>query len=229
MVQIKPQEIEIPHPMIFTHEHHLLFATALLFLVLTFAQQHMNAAIGIFTGSTDIGTTRNGSTVYIPSRGEYHLKGGGADIWGAADDFHFSWIQLSGDVNLTADVRFPASSTERLRKAVLMVRQSLDPRSAYADVAIHGDGHINLQFRTVAGGKTDDTLSTQHGSTRLRIERRGNQFTAFAGEPGGALVPGSPVTVVMQDPVYLGIGVCAHNVNAVEQAIFSNMNLEQSQ
>lgn len=188
----------------------------------------MNAAIGIFTGSTDIGTAREGSTVYISSRGEYHVKGGGADIWSTADDFHFSWVQLSGDVNLTADVRFPASSPERLRKAVLMVRQSLDRRPAYADVAIHGDGHINLQFRTVAGGKTDDTLSTQNGSTRLRIERRGNRFTALAGEHGGALVAGSLVTVVMQDPVYLGIGVCAHNANAVEQAIFSNVNFEQS-
>jgi TolB protein len=228
MAQIKPQEIAIPHPMIFMHEHHLLFATALLFLVLTFAQQHVNAAIGIFTGSTDIGTTLEGSAVYIPSSGEYHVKGGGADIWGTADDFHFCWVQLSGDVNLTADVRFPANSPQRLRKAALMIRQSLDPGSAYADVAIHGDGHINLQYRTVAGGKTDDTLSTQHGSTRLRIERRGNQFTAFAGEPGGVLAPGSAVTVVMQGPVYVGIGVCAHNANAVEEAIFSNMNFEQS-
>jgi TolB protein len=228
MAQVKAQEIETPHRMIFMHEHHLLLATALLFLVLTFAQQHVKAAISIFAGSTDIGTAREGSTVYIPSSGEYHVKGGGADIWGAADDFHFSWVQLSGDVNLTADVRFPASSPERLRKAVLMVRQSLDPGSAYADVAIHGDGHINLQFRTFAGGKTDDTLSTEHGSTRLRIERKGNQFTAFAGEPGGALVPGPPVTVVMQGPVYVGIGVCAHNAKAVEEAVFSNVTFEQS-
>lgn len=210
------------------HTSYLLIAIALLFPALAFAQQHVKAAIGIFTSSTDIGATREGSTVYMASRGEYHVTGGGADIWGMADDFHFSWVQLSGDVNLTADVRFPANSPERLRKAVLMVRQSLDPGSAYADVAIHGDGHINLQFRTVGGGKTDDTLSTQHGSIRLRIERRGNQFTALAGEPGGTLVGGSPVAVVMQDPVYVGIGVCAHNANAVELGIFSNVNLEQS-
>lgn len=224
----KPLETEIRRAMTYMHTYYLLIEIALLFPALAFAQQRVNAAIGTFTGSTDIGTTREGSTVYISSRGEYHVKGGGADIWGTADDFHFSWVQLSGDVSLTADVRFPTSSPERLRKAVLMVRQTLDPGSAYADVAIHGDSHINLQFRAVAGVKTDDTLSTQHGSTRLRIERRGNQFTAFAGEPGGVLVAGSPVNVVMQDPVYVGIGVCSHNANAVEQAIFSNVNLEQS-
>jgi hypothetical protein len=128
------------------HTHYLLIATALVFPALTFAQQHVNAAIGIFTSSTDIGTTRKGSTIYSPSSGEYRVTGGGADIWGMADDFHFNWIQVYGDLSLTADVRFPASSPERLRKAVLMVRQSLDSGSAYADVAIHGDGHINLQF-----------------------------------------------------------------------------------
>jgi TolB protein len=217
---------EIPRLIIFMHTHYLIITSVVLVPVLTLAQQYVNTDIGIFTTSTDIGTTRQGSTAYFPSKGEYHVTGGGADIWGTADDFHFTWVQVSGDLNLTADVRFPASSPERLRKAVLMVRQSLAPGSAYADVAIHGDGHINLQFRSVVGGKTDDTLSTQHGSTRLRIERRGNQFTALAGEPGQALVPGTPVTVVMQDPVYVGIGVCAHNENAVEQAIFSNVTFK---
>jgi TolB protein len=207
------------------HTHDLLIATALVLALFALAQPFVKGALGIFTGSTDIGTTREGSAVYSPSSEEYQVTGGGADIWGTADDFHFTWVKVSGDMNLTADVRFPASSAERLRKAVLMIRQSLDPESAYADVAIHGDGHINLQFRTVAGGKTNDTLSTQHGSTRLRIERKGNQFTASAGEPGGMLVPVSPVTVIMRDPVYLGIGVCAHG-NAVEQAIFSSLKFE---
>jgi TolB protein len=207
------------------HTHYLLIATTLVLPLFALTQGSVKAALGIFTGSTDIGSTREGSAVYSPASGEYQVTGGGADIWGTADDFHFTWVQVSGDVNLTADVRFPGSSPERLRKAVLMIRQGLDPGSAYADVAIHGDGHINLQFRTVAGGKTDDTLSTQHGSTRLRIERKGNQFTASAGEPSGILVPVSPVTVVMRDPVYLGMGVCAH-ANAVEQAIFSNVKFE---
>jgi TolB protein len=207
------------------HTHYLLIATTLVLTLFALAQGSVKGALGIFAGSTDIGSTCGGSAVYNPASEEYQVTGGGADIWGTADDFHFTWVQVSGDVNLTADVRFPSNSPERLRKAVLMIRQDLDPGSAYADVAIHGDGHINLQFRTVASGKTDDTLSTQHGSTRLRIERKGNQFTASAGEPSGILVPVSPVKVIMRDPVYLGIGVCAH-ANIVEQAIFSNVKFE---
>ncbi len=210
----------------FIRASRFLTAAALLFVGLGFAQQQTSETQGIFQGSTDIGVTRKGSTVYVPTSAEYHVTGGGADIWGAADDFHFAWVRLSGDVSLTADVRFPKSSTEAFRKAVLMVRQNLDPGSPYADAAIHGDGHINLQFREVADGKTNDTLSPEHGSTRLRIERKGNLFTVFAGEPGQALIPVPSMTIVMKDPVYVGIGVCAHNANAVEEAIFSNVEIE---
>jgi TolB protein len=226
-LDMEPPNVEIGFLMKSMHAHYLLTAVALLVPVVIFAQQQIGDASGIFTSSTEIGTTRKGSTVFVPASGEYRVTGGGADIWGTADDFHFTWVRLSGDVSLTADIRFPASSPEVLRKALLMIRQSLDPGSAYADAAIHGDGHINLQFRVVDGGKTDDTLSTQHGSTRLRIERKGSQFTIFAGEPGQALIPAPPMTIVMRDPLYVGIGVCAHNANAVEEAIFSNVKIEQ--
>jgi hypothetical protein len=38
------------------------------------------------------------------------------------------------------------------RKAALMIRQSLDPGAAYADVALHGDGLTSLQSRATADG-----------------------------------------------------------------------------
>jgi len=204
----------------------LLAATFLLFPSFLSAQQQASAH-GIFQGSTDIGTTHKGSTVYVPATGDYHLTGSGADLWGAADAFHFSWVRLTGDVTLTADVRFPTSSKEPLRKAVLMIRQSLDPGSAYADIAIHGDGHITLQYRKVPGGNTEDTTSTEHGSTRLLIERKGNQYTVSAGEAGQKLTASPSVTIILNDPVYVGIGVCPHNAEGFEEAIFSNVKIEQ--
>jgi len=210
----------------FIRATHLLVATLLLFPSFLFAQQQAGAS-GIFQGSTDIGTTHKGSTVYVPATGDYRLTGSGADLWGAADQFHFAWVRLSGDVTLTADVRFPTSSTERLRKAVLMVRQSLDPGSAYADIAVHGDGHITLQYRKISGGSTEDTTSTEHGSTRLRIERKGNQYTVSAGAVGQKLTALPPVTITLNDPVYVGIGICPHNADGFEEAIFSNVKIEQ--
>src|ERR1035438_7335234 len=149
----------------------------------------------IFEGSSDIGKTLAGSTVFEPAGNVYRVTGGGADMWGAADAFHFSWVRLSGDAALTADIQFPWVGKAPLEKAVLIFRQSLDPASAYADLAIHADGHITLQYRAVVGEKTADVTAAEHGATRLRIERGGNRFTAYTGSAGGKLTAFSNTTI----------------------------------
>jgi len=190
------------------------------------AQQPPGAAGGIFAGSSDVGKTRAGSTVYEPAGDIYRVTGGGADMWGAADAFHLHWARLSGDATLTADVHFSPGSHAPLEKAVLIFRQSLDPGSAYADVAIHADGHITLQYRAAAGGPTADVTSAEHGSIRLRIERLGGKFTAFTGSADGKMTAFSTQTIAMDDPVYVGIGVCAHAAEGLTTVDFSNVGIE---
>jgi TolB protein len=191
------------------------------------AQQRPSGSRSIFEGSSDVGKTRAGSTVYEPAGGVYRVTGGGADMWGAADDFHFSWVRLSGDATLTADIQYPWSSKAPLEKAVLIFRQSLDPGSAYADNAIHADGHITLQYRATAGGKTADVTAAEHGATRLRIERSGDRFTAYTGSAGGKLTAFSNTTIAMEGPVYVGIGVCAHDTEGLTTVSFSNVSIER--
>ena len=206
-----------------------LLSVPLLLSVLGSAQQQPHGTRGIFENSSDIGATQKGATIYDAATDEYRVTGGGADMWGTADDFHMSWVRLSGDVTLTADVRFPSDGGAiPLKKAVLIVRQSLDPNSAYADVAIHGDGHITLQYRVTKGGETADVTSPEHGSTRLRIERKGDRFTMYTGPDDGKLTSSGSTKIVLHDPVYVGIGMCAHKADALETAIFSNVKIEQA-
>jgi hypothetical protein len=220
---------------------------ALAFAGAIVAQQSGRA---LLADSTDIGVTKPGSTGYSSQTGVYVLTGGGADMWGAADAFRFAWTKISGDAAIAADVHFVAStqlldhvpgargagpipadlqtpaSPQPLAKAVLVFRQSLEPGSPYADIAIHADGHITLQYRTVAGGRTADVTAVEHGSTRLRIERAGNQFTASSGSADGKLTPFSTLPVPMDDPVYVGIGVCAHDAAGLITVNFSNVAIE---
>lgn len=205
----------------------LSLAIALFVAGVADAQQLANGPLGIFASSTDIGKTLAGSTAYEAATGSYTVTGGGADMWGREDAFHFSWVKLSGDATLTADVHFPAGVTVSLEKAVLIFRQSLDAASPYADIAIHGDGHTTLQYRLVSGGLTSDSTAPDHGATRLRIERKGNLFTASTGSADGKLTAFSSSTVVMDGPVYLGIGFCAHNANGLAGVTFSNVRIEQ--
>ena len=61
---------------------------------------------------------------------------------------------------------------------------------------------------------------------RIRVARIGNQFTMYAAKAGEELTPTGPATVVLQDPVYVGIGVCSHDADTQETAIFSNVRIE---
>jgi TolB protein len=194
---------------------------------LILAQQTIDSSHGIFADSTNIGVTGKGSTVFDPASGSYRITGGGYDMWYSADAFRMSWVQLSGDATLTADVHISPGAAP-LAKAVLIFRQSLDPASAYADVAIHGDGHITLQFRETTGAKTADITSTEHGSVRLRIERKKDVFTAYAESSEGKMIAVGSMTVVLKDPVYVGLGVCSHSETGVSTATFSNVKLERT-
>jgi Tol biopolymer transport system component len=184
--------------------------------------------VGIFDDHVDIGVNpRPGSVEHDAATGEYRVTGGGANIWGTVDAFRFASKRLAGDFTLTADVRFLGAGTDPHRKAVLMIRQDLTPGSAYADVAVHGDGLTSLQFRPAAAGPTQEIRSSVTAPTRLRLERRGNRITIYSGKPGEELTTTGPQTIELTDPVYAGIGVSSHNADVLETAVFSNVQLQQ--
>jgi Tol biopolymer transport system component len=187
--------------------------------------------LGTFEGHGDVGETpQKGKIEFDSASGEYRITGGGANIWGTVDAFHYVWKKVSGNVALSADVRFIGSGAVAHRKAVLMIRQGLEADSAYADLALHGDGLTSLQFRPTGGAITQevkqDAKSDLSAPVRLRIERRGDRFTMFAGKPGELLVATGPATVAMKDPVYIGLGVCAHDASVLETAVFSNVSMQ---
>ena len=155
--------------------------------------------VGIFDDRSDIGATkRAGSTVFDANRKAYTVSGGGANMWHSSDAFHFVWKKVSGDVSLAADISFPDTGGDPHRKACLLVRQSLEADSAYADAVLHGDGLTSLQYRETAGERTYEIQSAESRPKRLRIEKRGRYVSmsvAGDGRPaasGGRLVSAGP-------------------------------------
>ena len=191
------------------------------------AQQGAARPVPFLPSFSNIGLTQPGTLHFDPARaGIYTVSGGGADIWGTADAFSFGWVRLTGNGSLTADVAFTQPLAYPIAKAVLMFRQSLAPGAPYVDVAIHGDGHITLQYRAADGSETKDTTLPEHGPTRLRIERRGSTFTAYAVFADGHLGTPASTTVVFADPVYVGLGVGSQNTGALQTVTFSNVQLQ---
>jgi TolB protein len=184
------------------------------------------APLGLFEDHTDVGAVLHpGSVAYDASKQDYTVSGSGSNMWFAADAFQFVWKKVSGDVTLTANVSFANSGGNPHKKAVLIVRQSLDPDSTYADVALHGNGLTSLQYRDEKGTNTREIQSSVSGPRRLRISKRGDYvYISLAsdadGEPG---VAGGWLRVPLQGSFYVGIGVCSHDQDAVEKAVFSNV------
>jgi TolB protein len=196
-------------------------------LTLGLAARAATPSLGIFQDHQDIGTVLHpGSVEYSPAQQTYTISGSGANMWFGEDDFHYVWTKVSGDVSLTADIAFVGATGNNHRKAVLMIRQSLDANSAAVDVARHGDGLTSLQYRDATGANTHEVESNISGPRTVRIEKRGDYFYAFvSGSDGKLQVAGASTKLALTGPFYVGIGVCAHDKDVVEKAVFSNVKL----
>jgi hypothetical protein len=147
-------------------------------------------------------------------------------MWFATDAFHFVWKQIEGDVALAADVRFVGAGKDPHRKACLMLRQSLETGAAYVDVAVHGDGLTSLQFRDAAGAATHEVQANVSAPARVQLVKRGKYtllYTAAAGEE--LRFSGAAVRISFDGPVHVGLGVCAHNKDVTETAVFTKVEL----
>jgi TolB protein len=192
------------------------------------ARAQTNAATGVFEDHADVGTVLHpGSLEVDPSGRTYTITASGENMWLAADAFHFVWKKVSDDVSLTADIAFANTGGNEHKKAVLMFRQSLDADSAYVDVALHANWMTSLQYREEKGAITHQIQSNIAAPARLRLVKQGDYVYLWLADRGGEFkVTGASMRFSLQGTFYVGIGVCAHDKNAVEKAVFSNVDLK---
>jgi WD40 repeat protein len=181
--------------------------------------------LGQFQSSIDIGGPKMaGSAVFDGASGRYRVTGGGANIWGEKDSFHFVWTRRSGDLHIEADVEWVGKGGDPHRKAGLMIRQDASPGSPYADVMVHGDGLVALQYRDTPGGPTRQIVSDVAGARRVRLEREGDYvFFSVAGADGLLRHAGGNYRIAFQAPYMVGLAVSAHDDGRSETAEFANV------
>ncbi len=190
----------------------------------TFGQ---SANLGPFTDQSDVGAIGvPGPTTYDAATGRFIITGGGDNIWATNDAFHFVWIKMSGDLKLTADISFVGTNGNAHRKACLVIRQSLDPASVYADVALHGNGLTALQYRDATADATHEIQSQFSAPTRLEIEKRGDYISMSVAPVGGnRQTAGGYLRIPLTGDFYVGLAVCSHDNRTNAQAVFSNVQL----
>jgi acetyl esterase/lipase len=182
---------------------------------------------GIFENNSDVGTVLHpGSVTFDTTSRTYTVAGSGENMWGTKDAFHYVWKKATGDLALTADVSFLGEGKEPHRKACLVIRQGLGADDAYVDAALHGDGLTSLQFRDAKGAATHEVQANVAAPARLRVEKRGKYVLLYLASKGEELrFSGAAVRLSFEEPFYVGLGVCAHNKDVIEKAVFSNAEL----
>ena len=198
--------------------------------------RNFDTPIGIFDGQSDIGAALvPGSGTYDAAAKQYTVRSAGYNIWYQRDEFRYLWKEISGDISLAADVTFPDAEGYGDRKAVLVIRQSLDDDSEEAMIGEHGVGMIHLAWRSDRGAQMKDmtyrfggVLNGVHAK-RIGIEKHADSiaiFVSFTGEPMHQLGP--PVTLHLDGPFYVGIGFCSHLPATPDTAVFSNVALSNA-
>jgi hypothetical protein len=199
--------------------------------------------IGIFDGQSDVGAAvAPGSASHDPATGTYTINSAGYNIWYSRDEFRFLWKKMSGDISIAADIAFPDPKGYGDRKAVLVIRQSLEDDAKQVVVALHGEGMIQLAQRPEKGeltkdreyrvggrgrpsGRSPDSLVNDLAK-RIGLQKRGNSYQLFVSLEGEPLHEfGPPIELAIEGPFYVGIGFCSHLPDTIDTAVLSNVRL----
>ena len=182
--------------------------------------------LGLFSAATDIGRpAKPGGANYDEALDEYVVQGSGANMWLDADQFHFVWRRMSGDFILRARAGFDGEGVNEHRKMGWIVRSSLDPDSAYADVAVHGDGLTALQFRRANGGQTEEVRFSATHPDVLQLSRQSGTYTLSVARFGDSFERQRVTDLDLGDEVYVGLFVCSHDEAVIETARFRNVRI----
>lgn len=167
-------------------------------------------------GAQDIGSVNiPGSYVYNSANDTYTLNAAGLNLWERKDAFYFVWMKVSGDFEISGDIAFEGEGVNPHRKLGFMARESLEPGSRYADIAIHGEGLTSIQYRKETDGVTAEVTSKDWGPTSITFKRVGDVF----------YYNDVQLELALPEECYLGLFMCSHEADVSETGYISNVKL----
>ena len=164
------------------------------------------------------------------SESSFSLSAAGVDIWGTADQFRFVYKTLNGDGTIIARVTDNGSGTNMWAKGGVMVRQNNTPGSVNAMATGTGGSGAGFSFQwrptaDAACSSSNTPVPPVTIPTWVKLVRVGNDFSGYYSRDGGVtwIQQGTTQTIVMTDPVMIGIAVTSHAPNEVREFEFDNI------
>jgi len=169
-----------------------------------------------------------GGFVEAPA-GTYTMTASGTDIWSDADEFHFAYKEFSGAGAIIAEVE-SVENTDPWAKAGVMIRDTLEPDSRNAALLVTPENGVRFQYRKTAGDSTERYFAEGITAPQwVKLERTtGGLVRAFYSADGSTWTLLNMAVVSMDMPVYIGLAVTSHNVDATCEAKFSHVSFGNS-
>ncbi len=163
--------------------------------------------------------------------GSWTVQGGGGDIWGTGDQFHFDWQSLGGDGGISACVTSQSNSSP-WAKAGLMLRSGPQAFAAYYDAVVTPGNGITVQYRGfTSGSAVQQSLISGVAPTCLMIARTGTTFNAYTSADGATwtAVAGSALSLPdMSGTLLAGLAVTGHNTSSSSTVVFHAVSVSTS-
>lgn len=168
-----------------------------------------------------------GSSDHSAANGTYTIRASGSDIWGASDQFHYTYRTLSGDGSLTARV-VSLENTHSWAKSGVMIRESLDADSRHFMTLITPGNGVSVHGRSSTGGNSfHNTISGNSAPIWLKVEREGDILR------GHYSYDGANWTLIrerddmpMGENVYVGIAVTSRNNSTLTESVVGSIAVE---
>ena len=147
----------------------------------------------------------------------------GADIWGTADEFRYTYQPLVGDGSVIAKVA-TQEATDGWSKAGVMIRESLAAGSRYAATFISPSNGYAFHYRSnTNGGSTNANTTGVTAPYWVKITRTGNLFTSEVSADGTTWTTVGTVTISMNSSAYIGLALTSHNDTVLNTSTFTDI------
>jgi regulation of enolase protein 1 (concanavalin A-like superfamily) len=159
--------------------------------------------------------------------GTVTVIGGGPDIWGTADGFHFAYRPLIGDGTIVARVG-SASGADPWTKVGVMLRASTAAGSPHAFMFVSTGKGTALQRRRSAGGASIHTAGPPSTAPRwVKLARIGNLVRASISTDGTTWTVVGQDTIALPATALVGLAVTSHTTTATATGTFDNVDVRE--
>ena len=164
-----------------------------------------------------------GTTAYVA--GTYTIAAAGADIWDRADQFHFVYQPISGNVEIVARV-VSLDYVDDWSKAGVMIRESLTASSRHASVFLTPANGFAFERRPVTAEESVHTAGAESAAPGwVRLVRTGDLFEAYSSPDGASWTKIGSDRIGIGDTAYIGLAVTSHATAAATTAVIDGFRI----